>query len=151
MNNVTIVSALFNIQREGMDGRNWEEYLEWFDITLKLKCPMVLFVTEDVREFIEERRLSIPTTVVVQTVEEIPYYYLKEKIDSIKSLVNLPVGVGFGINEPDVAKKVSSLADGVIVGSKIINEIEKYHTVSSEKCIDNIKNLISSFRLAIDN
>lgn len=76
---------------------------------------------------------------------------VKEKIDSIKSLVNLPVGVGFGINEPDVAKKVSSLADGVIVGSKIINEIEKYHTVSSEKCIDNIKNLISSFRLAIDN
>ena len=76
---------------------------------------------------------------------------VKEKIDSIKLLVNLPVGVGFGINEPDVAKKVSSLADGVIVGSKIINEIEKYHTVSSEKCIDNIKNLISSFRLAIDN
>ena len=76
---------------------------------------------------------------------------VKEKIDGIKSLVNLPVGVGFGINEPDVAKKVSSLADGVIVGSKIINEIEKYHTDSSEKCIDNVKNLISSFRLAIDN
>ena len=76
---------------------------------------------------------------------------VKEKIDGIKSLVNLPVGVGFGINEPDVAKKVSSLADGVIVGSKIINEIEKYHTDSSEKCIDSVKSLISSFRLAIDN
>ena len=26
-------------------------------------------------------------------------------IDGIKSLVNLPVGIGFGISEPDVAKK----------------------------------------------
>lgn len=83
MKDVTIVSALFNIEREEMDGRTWEEYLKWFEITLKLKCPMVLFVSEDVREFIEERRLSIPTTIIVQKVEEIPYYYLKEQIDSI--------------------------------------------------------------------
>lgn len=83
MNDVTIVSALFNIHREGMDGRKWEEYLKWFDITLKLKCPMVLFVTEDVREFIEERRLSVPTSIIVQEVEDIPYYYLKDKIDNI--------------------------------------------------------------------
>lgn len=83
MNNVTIVSALFNIERENMDGRKWEEYLKWFDITLKLKCPMYLFVTEEVREFVEERRLSIPTEIVVQTVEDIPYYYLKDKIQNI--------------------------------------------------------------------
>lgn len=83
MNDVTIVSALFNIQREGIDGRKWEEYLKWFDITLKLKCPMILFVSEDIREFIEERRLSTPTTVIVQTIEDIPYFYLKDKIDSI--------------------------------------------------------------------
>ena len=83
MTDVTIVSALFNIQREGMDGRNWEDYLKWFDIMLKLKCPMVLFVTGDVKEFIEDRRSSVPTYIVVQTIEEIPYYYLKDKIDNI--------------------------------------------------------------------
>lgn len=83
MKKVTIVSALFNIKRQGMDGRTWEEYLQWFDKTLKLKCPMVLFVTEDVREFIEERRITIPTDVVVQTVEDIPYYYLKDEIQNI--------------------------------------------------------------------
>ena len=53
MKDVTIVSALFNIERENMDGRKWDEYLEWFDITLKLQCPMYLFVTEDVREFVD--------------------------------------------------------------------------------------------------
>ena len=50
MKDVTIVSSLFNIEREGMDGRTWNEYLKWFDITLKLKCAMVLFVTEDLKE-----------------------------------------------------------------------------------------------------
>jgi hypothetical protein len=83
MKEVTIVSALFNIKRKGMDGRTWDEYLEWFDKTLKLKCPMVLFVTEDVREFVEERRLSIPTEVIVQEIEDIPYYYLKDQIQTI--------------------------------------------------------------------
>ena len=51
-NDVTIVSALFNIERERMDGRDWEEYLKWFDVTLQLKCPMVLFITEDVKELV---------------------------------------------------------------------------------------------------
>ena len=80
---VTIVSALFNIQREEMDGRDWEEYLKWFDVTLRLKCPMVLFVSEDVREFVEERRTKIPTEIIVQTVDEIPYYHLKDEIQEI--------------------------------------------------------------------
>lgn len=83
MNKVTIVSALFNIKREGMDGRTWEEYLKWFEVTLKLKCPMILYVSKDVLEFVEERRLKIPTEIFVQEMEEIPYYYLKEKIDTI--------------------------------------------------------------------
>jgi hypothetical protein len=83
MKDVTIVSSLFNIEREEMDGRTWKEYLKWFDITLKLKCPMILFVSEDMREFVEERRINIPTEIIVQSVEEIPYYYLKDQLDSI--------------------------------------------------------------------
>jgi len=83
MKEVTIVSALFNIERENMDGRKWEEYLKWFDITLKLECPMYLFITEDVREFVEERRIKIPTEIIVQTIEDIPYIHLKEPIQKI--------------------------------------------------------------------
>ena len=83
MSKVTLVSALFNIKREEMDGRTWEEYLKWFDITLKLKCPMVLFVSGDLLSFVEKRRKDIPTKTIVQNIEEIPYYYLKDKMDSI--------------------------------------------------------------------
>jgi len=80
-----IVSALFNIEREGMDGRTWQEYLNWFEITLKLKCPMIFFVTEDLESFILERRGDLPTEVIVQTIDDIPYYHLKEQIDEIIS------------------------------------------------------------------
>ena len=71
MSKVTIVSALFDIER--VDGRPWEEYLKWFDEFLKLKTPMILFVSQDVAEFIGERRGDIPTDIIVQTVDEIPY------------------------------------------------------------------------------
>lgn len=85
MEDVTIVSALFNIERENMDGRDWEKYLKWFDLTLKLKCPMVLFVTEDLKDFVDVRRKNLPTKVIIQKIDEIPYYNLKEKIDCIIS------------------------------------------------------------------
>ncbi|MFM1781825.1 MAG: Synechococcus phage Bellamy [Pseudomonadota bacterium] len=83
MNSVNLVTALFNIKRDGMDGRTWEEYLKWFDVTLKLKSPMTIFVSEDLREFVEERRLHSPTKIITQKVEEIPLYHLKETIDEI--------------------------------------------------------------------
>ena len=82
-NDVTIVSALFNIERDRMDGRDWEEYLKWFDVTLQLKCPMVLFVTEDVKEMVESRRKNVPTEIIVQSVDDIPYYHLKDEIQEI--------------------------------------------------------------------
>ena len=66
-----------------MDGRDWEEYLKWFDVTLQLKCPMVLFVTEDVKEMVESRRKNVPTEIIVQSVDDIPYYHLKDEIQEI--------------------------------------------------------------------
>jgi hypothetical protein len=83
MKEVTIVTSLFNIEREEMDGRSWEEYLKWFEKTLELKCSMVIFTTDDLISFVEERRKTIPTEIITQSIEEIPYYYLKDKIDEI--------------------------------------------------------------------
>ena len=82
-NDVTIVSALFNIERERMDGRDWEEYLKWFEVTLNLQCPMVLFITEDVKELVETTRKDLPTEIIVQEVEDIPYFHLKDQIQGI--------------------------------------------------------------------
>ncbi len=82
-NDVTIVTALFNIEREQMDGRDWEEYLKWFTVTLQLKCPMTVFVTEDLVDFVKEKRGKLPTEIIMQDVDEMPYYHLKDQIQEI--------------------------------------------------------------------
>ena len=81
MNQVTFVSALFNIDR--VDGRKWDQYLKWFEKTLKLQVPMVLFIEDSLKDFVNEKRGDLPTKIICQTVEEIPYYHLKEPIQEI--------------------------------------------------------------------
>lgn len=43
----------------------------------------------------------------------------------IRAHSNLPIGVGFGIRDADTARRVSAVADAVVVGSRIIQEIEE--------------------------
>lgn len=47
------------------------------------QSPMLLFITEDLQEFVDERRGDLPTKTVHITPEEIPYYHLKEPIQQI--------------------------------------------------------------------
>ena len=47
-------------------------------------------------------------------------------IRRIKKLTNKPVCVGFGISNKPQVKAMSKLADGVIVGSAIVKEIQKH-------------------------
>ena len=81
MNQVTFISALFDIDR--VDGRKWDQYLKWFDVTLKLRVPMLLFITEDLQEFIDERRGDLPTKTIHIKEDDIPYFHLKEPIQNI--------------------------------------------------------------------
>ncbi|MGB9595820.1 MAG: tryptophan synthase subunit alpha [Candidatus Poribacteria bacterium] len=51
---------------------------------------------------------------------------LAPTINSIRQFTDKPIAVGFGVSTPDQAYEVAKLADGVIVGSAIVNVIEKY-------------------------
>ena len=51
--------------------------------------------------------------------------YLKDYIQQVKSLTSKPVCVGFGISNPRQAAQVARFADGVIVGSAIVEIIRK--------------------------
>ena len=42
------------------------------------------------------------------------------EVARIKAQTDLPVIVGFGINSPDVARSIASVADGAVVGSAIV-------------------------------
>lgn len=49
-----------------------------------------------------------------------------EMVSLVKKARDIPCAVGFGISTPEQAKKMSSVADGVIVGSAIVKIIAKY-------------------------
>ncbi len=68
---------------------------------------------------------------------------LKELVTRVKNYTDLPVAVGFGISKPDQAAAVAKIADGVIVGSAIVDLIAK-------KKISAVSKFVASLRKAID-
>ena len=48
---------------------------------------------------------------------------LAQQVARIRAHTKLPVAVGFGISTPDQAKTVASVADAVVVGSAVVNQI----------------------------
>jgi tryptophan synthase alpha chain len=68
-------------------------------------------------------------------------------VAKIKAKTNLPIGVGFGIRDGETARRVSDVADAVIIGSRIIQEMEKS---SPDAAIRNVQTLLQSIRRAMD-
>jgi len=70
-----------------------------------------------------------------------------QKIPAIRSAANLPVGVGFGIRDEETAKAVAQFADAVVIGSRIVQEIENSQ---QDTMLVNVYNLVKGFRTAMD-
>jgi len=49
-----------------------------------------------------------------------------EHVEAIRRTTSLPVVVGFGVSNPDQARQVARLADGVVVGSSIVKRIAQF-------------------------
>ena len=72
-----------------------------------------------------------------------------ERVATIRSIADIPVGVGFGISDPESASAVSKVSDGVIVGSVLVNIIkENQQDLSAIK--DKLGSMLSSMRQAMD-
>ncbi|GHU53612.1 tryptophan synthase alpha chain [Clostridia bacterium] len=65
----------------------------------------------------------------------------------IKKHSSTPACVGFGISNPEQAKKMSKFCDGVIVGSAIVKIVSDY----GENSISKVAEFVKSLRDAIDN
>ncbi|MBI1849902.1 MAG: tryptophan synthase subunit alpha, partial [Planctomycetes bacterium] len=50
---------------------------------------------------------------------------LREHVVAVKRETEMPVAVGFGISRPEQAAWVATFADGVIVGSVLVREVER--------------------------
>jgi len=51
-------------------------------------------------------------------------YEVAEKLTAIRRHITIPVGVGFGIRDAASAQAIAASADAVVIGSRIIQEIE---------------------------
>lgn len=61
------------------------------------------------------------------------------EVARIKSQTDLPVVVGFGIRTPDMARKIASVADGAVVGSAIVKQVEEGRSV--EEILEFVRSL----------
>jgi len=50
---------------------------------------------------------------------------VSQRVPAIRAKVGMPVGVGFGIRDAASAARIASVADAVVIGSKIIETIEQ--------------------------
>lgn len=71
------------------------------------------------------------------------------KLREIRSHTQLPVAVGFGIRDAASAKAIGALADGVVVGSALVGEIEK-HAAQSQSLPTLLAAKLAPMRAALD-
>jgi tryptophan synthase alpha chain len=50
---------------------------------------------------------------------------LGREVEAVRAQVGLPIAVGFGISTPEQAASVAGLAEGVVVGSALINALDE--------------------------
>ncbi len=65
----------------------------------------------------------------------------------IRAATRLPIGVGFGIRDAESARRVAQTADAVVIGSRIIQEIE---SAGAERAVARVKALLRPIREALD-
>jgi tryptophan synthase alpha chain len=51
---------------------------------------------------------------------------LAQQVAKIRAHTNLPIAVGFGISTPEQAKTVASVADAVVVGSAVVDQVAQH-------------------------
>ena len=70
-----------------------------------------------------------------------------QKIPRIRAHVKLPIGVGFGIRDGETARAVAGVSDAVVIGSRLVQEIED---AAPEDVVARASALIRDIRQAMD-
>jgi tryptophan synthase alpha chain len=69
------------------------------------------------------------------------------KVPKIRQHVKLPIGVGFGIRDGETAKAVAAVSDAVVIGSRLVQEIEQS---PPGDLLVNVRSLLGGIRRAMD-
>ena len=78
---------------------------------------------------------------------------VRQKVEAIRKLIDLPIGVGFGISDAESAAQVSACSDAVVVGSAIVKRMaahQQHDPGQTELIIRDVSDLLVSMRTAMD-
>lgn len=72
---------------------------------------------------------------------------VEARIERLRTYTAIPIGVGFGVSTAEMAARVSRFADAVVVGSRIVQEIE---ATSAIPVTTRVHDLVAGMRAAMN-
>ena len=71
---------------------------------------------------------------------------IEQAVASLKSATDLPVAVGFGVRTPEQAKEIAKVADGVVVGSALVDLVGEYGVDAPAKLKELTASIVAAIR-----
>lgn len=75
---------------------------------------------------------------------------VSKQVGHLKTVLKLPVGIGFGIRNGDMAYEMAKVGDAIIVGSALVSLIEQNASADENAIMDAISEKMCEFRRGID-
>jgi tryptophan synthase alpha chain len=72
---------------------------------------------------------------------------IEESVRRVQATSEVPVCVGFGVSKPEHARRIGAYADGVVVGSALIDRIEA--ASSPEAAVDAVAEFVAELKQAL--
>ncbi len=132
-------------QEAGVDGIiipdcPFEESKEVSDICYKYDVDLISIIAptskERILEITKRAKGFIYLVSSMDTIETVA-----STVKEIKTITDLPVVTDFEINDQEQIKYFSNFADGMIVGSAIVNIIKEYGEEANKPLYDHVKSL----------
>ena len=128
-----------------------EEDEEFYNLSYKNNLPLIRLVTpttdkERLKKILKNAYgfvYYVSVTGITGT-KSASVIDVKNKIKAIKKITNLPVIAGFGIKNSVDAKKMSSISDGIVIGSSLVNKIEEVY--KKKNGLNEIFKFLKSFK-----
>ena len=128
-----------------------EEDEEFYNLSYNNNLPLIRLVTPTTDEIRLKKILKNAQSFVyyvsvtgITGTKSASVNDVKNKIKVIKKITNLPVIAGFGIKNSVDAKKMSSISDGIVIGSSLVNKIEEVY--KKKNGLNEIFKFLKSFK-----
>ena len=128
-----------------------EEDEEFYNLSSKNGLPLIRLVTPTTDESRLKKILKdakgfvyyVSVTGITGT-KSASVKHVNSKLKILKKITSLPIITGFGIKTPLDAKRMSGVSDGIVIGSVLVEKINKVYKHKNGK--EKIFNFLKSFK-----